>query len=562
MKKKLLLFIITIVAIMSICAISASAATTSEFGKIETVDNIDLAGMNTETDKRIVIVDANGAYHTYPANYFVSNNTTFTYNFTPFKNATGITYTKHSVIRVEVPDNILEAGNCKDLSQTNNLEEIIFSKNSKLEKLNYGCFYANKKLKKVNIPASVKTIETLVINNSTLEELIFDDGFSAVLPKDSFKGASGVKRVVFSNQMTTVGDRALDDTLGTSLEEFYMGASLKDLGTNNMAWVKQSVKFYMPACFLSEADTITMETFSWWDSNACLPTGVIFFTGSKAQMEALIAKSTYDRVICSSAELVEWDSTKADDDYIPTSGWRIVYNYNTCEAFYEGEHDYQGTGLCVDGMLCENCQRNIPGTQGHSFKQTVEYANGYTEKGIYCNECVNEGCTKLDESRELAPIFGALAENGYSSNGTGIAFGGYTVNTDALKEFNDLSATDITYGVVIMNPKYVGDSFFTDGSANATKGFVVADMSASEYSNIKVMIDGLGANKSLELVIALYAYTDGADVEFIQSEDTNSACSSVEKTDATLYTVSLTSVVDKPNASVDALPPYENKENA
>ena len=175
MKKKLLLFIITIVAIMSICAISASAATTSEFGKIETVDDIDLAGMNTETDKRIVIVDANGAYHTYPANYFVSNNTTFTYDFTPFKNATGITYTKHSVIRVEVPDNILEAGNCKDLSQTNNLEEIIFSPTSQLQKLNYGCFYANKKLKKVNIPASVTTIETLIVNNSTLEELIFDD---------------------------------------------------------------------------------------------------------------------------------------------------------------------------------------------------------------------------------------------------------------------------------------------------------------------------------------------------------------------------------------------------
>ena len=118
-----------------------------------------------------------------------------------------------------------------------------------------------------------------------------------------------------------------------------------------------------------------------------------------------------------------------------------------------------------------------------------------------------------------------------------------------------------TNGVVIMNPKYVGDTFFTDGSANASKGFIVADMSASEYSNIKVMIDGLGANKSLELVIALYAYTDSADVEFIQSEDTNSACSSVEKADATLYTVSLTSVVDKPNTGLDMLPPY-NKENA
>ena len=165
---------------------------------------------------------------------------------------------------------------------------------------------------------------------------MFNDGFCAVLPKDSFKGATGLRKIVFSNQMTTVEDRALDSTLGEELEEFYMGASLKDLGTNNMAWVKQSVRYYVPAQFLSEVDKITMETFSWWNSSACLPSGVVFFTGTQEQVNALIAKSTYDRFFCSTAELVEWNSDIADGDYASLNSWRIVYNYGVCNAFYGG----------------------------------------------------------------------------------------------------------------------------------------------------------------------------------------------------------------------------------
>lgn len=562
MKKRLVLLVMMIFAIMSICAISVSAATTSEFGDVETVPGIDLTGMNTEADKRIVIVDASGEYHTYPANYFVSNSTTFTYNFTPFKNATGITYSKHSVIRVEVPDNILEAGNCKDLSGTNNLEEIIFSKSSKLEKLNYGCFYANKKLKKVNIPASVKTIETLIVNNSTLEELIFDDGFSTPLPIDSFKGASGVKRVVFSNQMTTVADRALDSTLGTSLEEFYMGASLKDLGTNNMAWVKQSVKLYAPACFLSEVESINMNTFSWWDASACLPTGVVFFTGTKAQIDSLIEKSTYNRVICKEAELVEWDPSISDDEYVPASGWRIVYGYNNCTAFYNNVHKFDTD--CTSADSCANsCGKTNTKNESHTVKETVAYNNGYAQNGIYCVACTNQGCTYgSDTETVLDPIFKALEENGYSTNGSGIAFGGYTVVLDSLKKFNEVNETDITFGIIIANPKYIGDTFMLDGEVNATSGFLKVDMTTDEYSDVKVMLDGFtGEAATLELVISLYAYTDSGDVEYIQSQDTKCASSKVTKADATLYTVSLSSVEAKLNTSIDALPEFGKKED-
>ncbi len=560
--KRVLLLTLMIIAIMSICAISVSAATTSEFGDVETVPGIDLTGMNTEADKRIVIVDANGEYHTYPVNYFVSNDTTYTYNFEPFRKATGITYSKHSVIRVEVPDNILEAGNCKDLSETNNLEEIIFSKNSKLEKLNYGCFYANKKLKKVNIPASVKTIETLVINNSTLEELIFDDGFSAPLPKDSFKGALGVKKVVFSNQMTTIADEALNQTLGESLKEFRMGASLTNLGAKNMSYVKQSVKIYMPSQLFSDLDEINMETFSWWASSACLPTGVIFYTGTKAQMQALVDKSVYDRVICKEAELVDWNPEISDDEYVPTNGWRIVCGYNNCTAFYNNVHKFDTD--CTSADACANlCGKTNTKNESHAVKETVTYNNGYAQNGIYCVACTNQGCTYgSDTETVLAPIFKALEENGYSTNGNGIAFGGYTVVLDSLKKFNKVNENDITFGIIIANPKYLGDTFMANGEVNATSGFLKVDMTSDEYSDIKVMLDGFTGNaQDLELVITLYAYTEGEDVQYIQSEDTKCANSKVTKADATLYTVTLNSVETKPNIQIAVLPEFGKKEN-
>ena len=82
-----------------------------------------------------------------------------------------------------------------------------------------------------------------------------------------------------------------------------------------------------------------------------------------------------------------------------------------------------------------------------------------------------------------------------------------------------------------------------------------------QYSDIKIMLDGFtGKAAELELVISLYAYTDTSDVEFIQSEHTVCAESKVTKGDATLYTVTLNSVENKPCTSLDALPEYKKDE--
>lgn len=428
MKKKFLLMISMLIVFCCFFAISINAATTNEFGTPEIINGIDLTGMNEDTVARVVIVDANGAYHTYPAQYVVSSNTKFYYNFKPINSALGTNYNKHSIIRIEVPDNIQIATNCGDLSQTNNMVEIKFSPSSELHTLEYGCFYANKKLQKLNIPPKVTTMGTLLINNSTLEELIFMDGFSAIPPKDSFCGAIGVKRVVFSNQMTTMGNRAFNATLGESLEEFYFGASLMDLGTENASYVKQSVKFYIPAQFLSEADEINMTTYSWWSSTACLPTGVIFFTGTKEQAQALINKSTYDRVFSSNSELVEWDSSVTDDEYVPSKGWRIVYGYNTCRAFYENAHDMNG--------------KNTPNVKSYFEKITV---------GDMCKRCLS-GIV----SEEIDPLFVC---KGYTVSTFGDTYSmaqGFSVNNEAIELYKKY-VPDFEFGLIVAGNKDKGE---------------------------------------------------------------------------------------------------------
>lgn len=523
MRRKTLLLMLLVATFCLLFAVGVCAATTNEFGTPESINGIDLTNMNTDTTSRVVIVDANGEYHTYPAQYVVSNNTKFYYDFKPINDALGTSYNKHSVIRIEVPDNILIATNCGDLSQTNNLVEIKFSPSSELHTLEYGCFYANKKLEKVNIPPKVTTIGTLIINNSTLKELVFMDGFSAVLPKDSFRGASGVQRVVFSNQMTTVEDRALDSTLGESLREFRFGASLKDLGTNNMAWVKQSVKFYMPEQFLSETDTITMETFSWWDSTACLPTGVIFFCGSLEQMQELIDKSTYDRVICSSANLVEWDSSKTDDEYVPKSGWTIVYNYNKCRAFYNNEHDEKQLNGCQFGCARGCGVIDLLENPNHAFSKTVLYGNSkdvnYFSTISVCTLC--ENCKAQDgEAIVIEPLFD---DKGYSVclREVGIVYS-FSVNHEAILEYKQYVSSEFEYGLVASSQEGKILEINEQGVVAPKSTAVSAPIENLTYKLLEIKIVGVSEEFVDSKIVCCGYVRDGASVYYISDGTTTS----------------------------------------
>jgi hypothetical protein len=97
-----------------------------------------------------------------------------------------------------------------------------------------------------------------------------------------------------------------------------------------------------------------------------------------------------------------------------------------------------------------------------------------------------------------------------------------------------------------VNPNFLAgkDSFFdSNGKVNTTVGALQVSMVDNQYENISISITGfVGDAENLSLVIALYAYDDPQNVQFIQSSTTKCADKNVTLGDTTLYTVTLASV--------------------
>ena len=235
----------------------------------------------------------------------------------------------------------------------------------------------------------------------------------------------------------------------------------------------------------------------------------------------------------------------------------IETQYCFCSfKMYEGEVANTATGIHIydDDFNCatsDKCTADPDCTEAteilvHNVIETLEYGS-YLEGGIYNACCENAGCNvgKVVDLPTSA-IFVAGADKGYSTNGTGIAFGGYSININALKEFNRVNKNaPLTFGIMLINPNYLDGKthFMQNGIVNTDRGALQVEMSDTEYSNISIMVNGFTGNAAdLSLVIALYAYTDADDVEFIQSADTKCASAKVTKTDGVLYTVNYKSV--------------------
>ncbi|MBR2943844.1 MAG: leucine-rich repeat protein [Clostridia bacterium] len=532
MKRKALLTILFAATFCLLFVFGICAATTNEFADTpETIDGIDLTNMNTDTTSRVVIVDANGEYHTYPAQYVVSNNTKFYYNFSPINTALGTSYNKHSVIRIEVPDNILIATNCGDLSQTNNLVEIKFSPSSQLHTLEYGCFYANKKLEKLNIPKNVTTMGTLIINNSSaLKELIFDDGFCAIPPKDSFTGAKNIQKVVFSNQMTTIDRKAFFNSF-TSVKEIYLGASLMDLGAaakvdsggtdgGNFSYTDGPLKIYASENLFANIDTIERGRLNGWTGNRLLK-GVVFYTGTMAQAQALVDKAESDTPIFNNATLVEWDSTKTDDEYVPSSGWTIVCNYNKCRAFYGNQHDEQKLNSCQFGCargcgvvaLLENPE--------HSFGKTVSYG-GKSDVNYYLPITVCEACENCKTAKgdvvEIDPLF---TDKGYSVclDDVGITYK-FSADLEAIKLYKQHVSSDFEYGVVASKNEGAPLSV-VNGKAESLANTVNVAMQATELGYFEIKVIGL-SDEYLDTPIVCCGYVRENEAIYYLSEGLSS----------------------------------------
>ena len=552
MKRKLI-FMLILVAMACLFTLSVSAAPEKptlavDFGAVQEISGFTPPSQKfVNTDERVVLFDGEN-YITYPTYYITSDVTTFndSFNFKALNDATGKEYSFTSVILVELPEGITGLSYRALKSCTS-------------------CIY-------IKVPSTLKSCNFGAFSwNSSFQVIEFMDGTtpidSTAFGTEVFSNCTALKYLRLPNNLISVGDKLFYKC--TSLETVVLGANFETLptgGTNFQYTAStQMISIYISTAFGSNGLNNNMFT---WNSTATKDESakiVFHYAGTQAQAQSLqnLALGTSNNGKISYATILSKDEL-ATTTLDPTKNY-IVYGYEACDVFYDG-HNYKGDGDCTHGLTCTQCKDNLAGFADHVYSETLVYPNGFKADGVYNKHCTNASdCIfGLVENEKADPIFTALADNGYSVNayGTGIAFGGFAVNTTELKKYNDLNENDITFGIIIANPKYVGDTFMLDGEVNATSGFLKVDMTTDEYSDVKVMLDGFtGEAATLELVISLYAYTDSGDVEYIQSQDTKCASSKVTKADATLYTVSLSSVEAKLNTSIDALPEFGKKED-
>lgn len=524
MKKKILLICLMVSLFVVVFALSTSAATTNEFSStVETIDGINLEGMNSDTTSRIVLYDGK-EYHTYPAQYIVTEATTITFNFNKINNALSaqgknISYNRHSVIRIEVPANITNSGECSWLSENDNLVEIFFPKNSQLKTIPRGSFYSNEKLEKINIPASVTEITGNQHFNGdiALKYVTFDDGCQiTTLPDRMFQNCASLETLVIPNSVTTI--EAFCFTGTKKLTSLTLSANLINFGGKNFPWIQykdEIFKIYAPDTFLANNEKITAPVYDKEGTFTTYPSSMysvcIYFCGDKDDIDALIAKSEYDKF--TNANLVEWDPSKSDDEYGALNTWTVVYNYSECKAFYDNEH-LEDTNPCL--IECTRCDMAEVDPNGqHSFTDKITYADYYSN-GTLARTCATENCpyhTNPLVDNSIAPLFTYL---GFSSNGIDITVG-YTVNLDAYNAFVEHGNALASFGVVgyipsveNANPLNASES----GVELVEPEYTIHASIPTIHSGFDFIIRGVNATDSISLVMCAYIY-DGSKIIYL-----------------------------------------------
>ncbi len=453
-------------------------------------------------------------------------------------------------------------GECENLEVIHNIEKLPAA----IVNGNNGGFSGCKALKEFKFPEGVTSIPQGCFQNCyALENIEIPYGVTSI-GQDSFNGCRSITEMILPNTVTAIAKRCFSNMPSLKVVNFGAGLTKLSSGDHNCEVISgwdsktqtMNVKFiYIPTGF---ATTVSNTGNSILDAGTNV---TMFYTGDLDQAEALRTKLTTSasNSLIKNAVFIDYmapENAEIDySTYAQTIGKTIlVYNYNDCEAFYNNIHNYEGTGNCLDGVTCTQCGDNIASFEGHNMVETLVY-DSFLLEGKYNKFCSNASDCAVDRIKdEVAPaIF--VAGSGFSTKGEDGIASGYVINIDALEKYNELN-DDITFGVMVINPDYLDgkESFLVNGEVNAEKGFIKTDMSDVRYSNVSISVTGFVGNaENMSIVIALYAYTDAGEVEFLQSQTTKCAHANVTLGTERLYTVNLNSVKSA-NSDLSSLGEY------
>ncbi len=543
MKKKLFLVLCIAVCAM-LFAITASATSVVpqkptldvDFGAVTTIPEFTPpSDLYKTTTERVLLVDGEGNYVTYPTYYVTKDSTTFDFDFSKLNSAQSIQYSKKSVVMLEIPNGITTISNSY-FSGTGNFPLCV----------------------SVQFPGTVTSYGSSLFAgpNNVIRVVEFLDGTEPVTIGDNLfaaqwnGGADNIEYVKFPNNLVSIGNR----TFGKAYQSktIILGANLETIGTDffSEATPKDKDTFlYVSDNFFKDTSKLFTNLFginvNGKDSTELRLT--IFYTGTEAQAQALVDAYTEIQTgyVLSNSTLVsaseyDYETHKPNSKLKAT----IVYDFNKCDAFYNGIHVFDTD--CTTADSCGNgCGLTNTKNESHNNVETLTFANGITAEGVHIVGCQNDGCT-ANTKESVAPVFTA---KGYSTNADKNAInGGYEVNLKSLALYERLIGT-LEYGIVIANANSFGTNSFFDDEYNVNSEKSLKVEMDKQYASFDCSINfGTNTTADLDLIICAYVI-EGDTVTYIQASTGD---------DVTIGGTAFKSVT---LAQVVALVPVESKEN-
>ena len=356
-----------------------------------------------------------------------------------------------------------------------------------------------------DITAFVEKDDLGVFQDTKLEKITFEEGSQIkVIPYRCFYYCNNLKELVLPNSVEEVHYRAFQFTLFDSnakLEKLVFGANFKGFygttGDNFYVRGAKNVKVYLPATF--NADNVDVSTAH--QTFTLCPDATFYYCGTEEAWDALIAK-------ISLAKNGATGTDSGENIITAKANGKVVFNYNPCDAFYNGEHtkDQEKSNACVE--TCARCGKiTINHSQDAEFSTSISYES-FLANGEKITKCLSDGCSLNTNPtvESTAPLFTCIGYSAPENGDDGISIR-YTVNSSAIEEYKKLSGATLSYGLFATTKQAIGSSDIFDKDGNTVNGAIALDVTESGFAFISLKMVGFDTEESKAVEFAIGAYT-------------------------------------------------------
>lgn len=405
-----------------------------------------------------------------------------------------------------------------------------FTENSKCTSLGNNVFYKCASLEKVIIPKGLTQTQNETGNDgglfdrcTSLTTVTFAEGSQMTfIGNRTFNGCSSLVNINFPERLEKIGNSAFHSTALVSVKlpntlkeidgrafqnckslvEVRLGASFTKSLNISVFYLSTAKYFYIPKTAVSFNEHCFGTAQGGMGSNDM----VFFYCGTQAEFANITFDANNQRV--SGATIINWgfdaEGNKIEnptDDYYKTLATTnnkcyIVCGYNTCDAFYDGEHTETGEPT-------------------YEYKGE-EYLSNYVEI-LSCSICGKSDSEKL----VCGPLF---INKGYAKEENGSLFTyGIVIDKDEIAKYVAHTGKVFNYGMVVASGDLVNDGALFDESTKAIDGTIIIDVTTTKYTVYQLKMTGIkDTQKDLSVYACAYVI-DGAAVSYIGEETTDSA---------------------------------------